>query len=398
MNKKGAVMVDFMVQAQGLHDELIERRRDLHRHPELAFEEIRTAGIVAEALNKLGMEVQTGVGKTGVVGILEGGAEGPTVLVRADMDALPIHEANETDYASTVAGKMHACGHDGHVTIALGVAKLLAAHREQIKGRIKFVFQPGEEVGTGARSMLADGVLANPKPDVSLGLHLWNELPLGQIGMAEGPVMAAASDFKITICGKGGHGAVPQQAIDPVTCAAHLVTALQTIVSRNVDPLDTAVVSVTQIHTGTAFNVIPDEAVINGTFRTFRRDVRDRIEGRMRDMSASLCAAMECESVVEIQHYTEAVRNHPDVVRKLRAAFAPFVPDDQFVMERTMAGEDVGLFMDDIPGTFFFVGSANAARQLDYPHHHARFDFDEAVLPFATGLLATAVAQYVMRE
>jgi len=384
--------------AQSMRQELIDRRRDLHRHPELAFEEIRTAGIVAEELNQLGMEVQTGIGKTGVIGLLDGATDGPTVLVRADMDALPVNEENQTNYASTTKGKMHACGHDGHVAIGLSVAKIFAQHRNQIHGRIKFVFQPAEELGQGADAMVADGALENPRPDVSLGLHLWNELPVGKIGLSGGPVMAAVSDFEIKITGKGGHGGIPHETIDPVVCAAQLVTALQTLVSRNVAPQDMAVVSVTKIHSGTAFNIIPNEAVIGGTIRTFRSEVRDLIDNRMREISLSLTASMGCQSEVKINHHTEPVINDPIVAKKIQDLFVSVVGQDNLVLQLTLTGEDVGSFMTNVPGTFFFVGSANSERELDFAHHHPRFDFDEEALSLGVGLLAKAVASYVFKD
>lgn len=388
--------IQFMEEAEAMRDELVARRRDFHMHPELSFEEVRTSKIVAETLTELGMEVQTGVGKTGVIGILEGDKEGPTVLVRADMDALPIEEQNTTDYISSVPGKMHACGHDAHTTIALGVAKLFSEHRDEIAGRIKFVFQPAEEIGGGADAMVADGALQNPRPDVSLGLHIWNTMPLGIVGVADGPVMAAASDFKITIKGKGGHGALPNLAVDPVVCAAQMVTAFQTIVSRNADPLETAVVSVTQIHTGTTSNVIPDSAFLNGTFRTFKYEVRDLVEQRLREIAQHSAAALGCTVEIDIQHYTEAVSNHPEVAERVREAFRKLgKQDSDFVMERTMGAEDVGVFMTDVPGMFFFLGSANDERELNFPHHHPRFDFDEDVLPMGVAMLSAAVAEYV---
>lgn len=389
--------IDFRAEAQALRDELIERRRDFHRHPELAFEEVRTAGIVAKTLGDLGLEVQTGVGKTGVVGILEGAQEGPTVLVRADMDALPIHETNQTDYVSSIAGKMHACGHDGHTAIALGVAKLFAKHRDKLAGRIKFVFQPAEEVAGGAKAMIADGVLNNPRPQVTLGLHLWNSAPLGTIGVADGPVMAAASDFEIVIRGKGGHGAVPEIAIDPIVCGAQMVSAFQSIVSRNVNPLDTAVVSVCQFNSGTANNVIPEQAYLAGTFRTFRAEVRDLVEKRMREIAETLAKAMGCGVSIKIEHHTEPVVNDPVTAEKVRQVFKRLGYDD-FMYERTMGAEDVGFLMTDIPGMYFFVGSGNEARDLHYPHHHPRFDFDETALEMGVELLSAAVAEYVIAE
>jgi amidohydrolase len=389
--------INFQVEAESLRDELIARRRDLHMHPELGFEEFRTAGIVAEELTRLGLEVQTGVGKTGVVGILDGAKDGPTVLVRADMDALPIQEENDCEYVSTVPGKMHACGHDGHTTIALGVAKLLTQRRDQIAGRVKFVFQPAEEVVGGAKAMIADGVLENPRPDISVGLHLWNGMPIGQIGVADGPVMAGSSTFTLTITGRGGHAASPQTTADPVVCAAHLITAFQTILSRNMNPLDSAVISVTQLQAGTAFNIIPQTVQMNGTIRTFKLDVRDLVEKRMQEISQSLCAAMNCTAELNINHHVLPVANDPQVSQRLRAVFRRYVGDDGLVMdERTMGSEDVGLLMDTIPGMYFFVGAEVPDQDVYYGHHHPRFNFDENALPLSVALLASAVAEYVL--
>lgn len=391
--------VDFIAEAEAMRDELVSRRRDFHQHPELAFEEVRTAGIVADELRKLGLEVQTGIGKTGVIGVLDGANDGPTVLVRADMDALPINEANDVDYASTTEGKMHACGHDGHTAIALGVAKLFAKQRDHIAGRIKFVFQPAEEVGGGAKAMIADGALDNPRPDVSLGLHLWNDLPVGIVSVADGPTMAATSDFTIELTGRGGHGAQPNKTVDPVICAAHMTTALQTIVSRNADPLDAAVVSVTQIHAGTAMNIIPQTATMTGTFRTYRTDTRAMVQERITELATHTAAAFGCEVTVQIDHHTEPVVNDPDVVTRVLKAFHKVGKTDaDFVYERTMGAEDVGEFMMDIPGMYFFVGSANHERNLNFGHHHPRFDFDEDVLPQGVALLSAAIAEYVLKD
>lgn len=390
-------MIDFAQEAEALRDELIARRRDFHRHPEIAFEEVRTAGIVAQALAELGMEVQTGVGKTGVVAVLDGAKDGPTVLVRADMDALPINEANTVEYASQTPDRMHACGHDGHTAIALGVAKLWAKHRDRIAGRVKFVFQPAEEIGQGAQAMIDDGALSNPRPDVSVGLHLWNSLPVGVIGAADGPTMAGSSIFKITINGRGGHGASPNQTLDPVVCAAQMVTAFQSIVARNVDPLDTAVVSVTTIHAGDAHNVIPQSAELTGTLRAYSVAVRDLITRRLHEIAQGIASAMGCTAEVTVRHITIPVVNHPEVGARLRARFAQMPGVSRIDLNtRTMGGEDMSCFMDDIPGMFFFVGSANPERGLDYAHHHPRFDFDEEALPLGVALLAAAVGEYVL--
>jgi amidohydrolase len=366
--------MDFMSKAQALREELVARRRDLHQHPELAFQEVRTSGIVANELNALGMEVQTGVGKTGVIGILEGNEPGPTILVRADMDALPIHEENKTDYNSTVDGKMHACGHDGHTSIALGVAKLLSEQREQINGRVKFVFQPAEEIAGGAKAMIADGALEGPRPDVVLGLHLWNGLPVGQLGVADGPVMAGSNSFKIEIVGRGGHGANPHSTADPIVCGTQVVSAFQSIISRNVDPFESGVVSVTQFHAGDADNVIPQRAILRGTTRAFRPHIHQLIAERMQVILENTSRAMNCTASIEFYDGTRPVINHPDVSQQVREAVRPMVGENALQLnERTMGAEDMGYFMEDIPGMFFFVGSANSEMELDYGHHHPAF-------------------------
>ena len=391
--------IDFMGQAQAMRDALVERRRDFHRHPELAFEEFRTAGIVAQELNALGLEVQTGVGKTGVVAVLEGAHEGPTVLVRADMDALPIHEETGFEFASTVAGKMHACGHDGHMTIALGTAKLLSQQRDRMAGRVKFVFQPAEEIGLGARAMVDDGVLHDPRPDVSVGLHLWNSLPLGTIGVADGPVMAGASVFDVKVTGKGAHAALPHQGIDPVLCASHLVTAFQSIVSRSIDPLDTIVISVTKIHAGEAYNVIPQTADMSGTIRYFRAEVRDQAVERLKAIAVNLGKAMGCSVDVSVKDLTIPVVNDPRVGERLRDLFAQYVGKEGLdTSVRTMGAEDVSLYMDDIPGMYFLLGAQDTAQDTYYGHHHPRFSITEDSLPLGVALLSTAVASYVLPE
>ncbi len=390
---------DFHAAVLALKDEMIARRRDLHRHPELAFEEVRTAGIVAAELQALGLEVQTGVGRTGVVGVLEGSHDGPTVLVRADMDALPIHEENQTDYVSTVAGKMHACGHDGHVSMGLAVARVLSAQRERLHGRVKFVFQPAEEIGGGARAMIADGVLENPRPDVSLGLHLWNNLPVGKVGVTPGPCMSAADDWHCVINGAGGHGASPHQTQDPITAAAQVITALQTITSRNVDPLDTAVVSVGMIRGGEAFNVIPSVVEMKGTLRTYRKATQELVRARLQAICEGVAEALGCRAEVTITPMTLAVDNDPAVAERIAALAAEVVGAENVLRDvRTMGSEDMSYLMDRVPGCYFFVGSANAERGLNYPHHNPRFDVDEEALVIGATILAKAVASYVLPE
>ncbi len=391
--------IDWFSEAQAIRADLIERRRDFHRHPEIAFQEFRTAGIVAQTLNDLGLEVTTGVGKTGVVAVLDGAHDGPTVLVRCDMDALPITEANNTEYMSETPGKMHACGHDGHMAIGLAVARLLSGHREQISGRVKFLFQPAEEVANGAQAMIDDGALSHPRPQVSLGLHLWSELPTGQIAITDGPMMAGADVFKITIKGSGGHAAIPEQTRDPIAAGAQIVSALQTIVSRNVSGLDTAVVSVSMFHAGDANNVIPSEAQLQGTFRTYRAEVHDLVQRRLREIVTGIAAAMGCEADIEIRQVAPPLINDVSSNDHLRHAFEPIRSAGKLDIRdgfQTMTAEDMAVILNNVPGSYFFVGAANAARGITYPHHHPKFDIDEDALPIGAALLCAGVADYLM--
>lgn len=392
-------MRDFRPQVEMLRDELIARRRDFHQHPELAFEEVRTAGIVAQTLTDLGLEVQTGVGKTGVVALLEGDHEGPTVLVRCDMDALPIEEQNTANYRSQTPQKMHACGHDGHTSIGLTIAKMFNEQRTQMRGRIKFVFQPAEEIGRGAEAMIADGALNDPIPEISLGLHLWNYLPLGQVGITPGPTMAGSNTFRVKLTGRGGHAAFPHTTIDPVMAAAHITTALQSIVSRNVNPLDTAVLSVTQIIAGETHNVIPHEALLTGTMRFFNPDVRPLMESRFHTLVNGIAEAMQCQAEIVIEELTLPVINDVAVAKRIKDGFAHIAPNLHYVdNEVTMGAEDMAYFLEKAPGLYFFVGAANPDKDLHYPHHHPRFDFDEEALVIGASLLASAVSDYVLPD
>lgn len=388
---------DFYALANALESELIARRRDFHRYPELGFQEFRTAEIVAKELNALGLEVRTGVGKTGVVGLLEGDQPGPAILLRFDMDALPITEANSCDYVSQTPGVMHACGHDGHTTIGLAVAKMLTPLRKEMRGTLKFVFQPAEEGLGGAEAMVKDGVMQDPAPARSLALHIWNDKPFGWVAATDGPCMAASERFTITLQGKGGHGASPFLARDPVTAAGQIITALQTIVSRNVSALESAVVSVTMVKAGEAFNIIPDSAELHGTIRTFKPHVRDLVLRRVQEVTDGIAQAMECSAKAELWSISPAVANNAGMsaaVRELARTLPSVtqVADD----ECTMGSEDMAFMMDTVPGCYFFVGSANSEKGLDYPHHHPRFDFDERVLAQGAALMATAAAHYVL--
>lgn len=387
-------MIDFISEAQALFETTRALRRDFHRHPELGFNEFRTAGVVARELNELGLEVSTGIGKTGVVALLEGARPGPVVLARFDMDALPILEETAAEYASQNPGVMHACGHDGHTAIGLTVARILEAHREELGGTVKFVFQPAEEGLGGAEAMLADGVLENPRPDYSLALHLWNDQPLGWLGVTPGPAMAASDRFQITLTGRGGHGAAPHLAVDPVLAGAQVVTALQSIVARNIDPLKSAVVTVTSLAGGEAFNVIPSTVSIRGTIRSFEPQVRSLVMERFHQVVDGVAQAMGCQAQIETWRITPAVVNDPVVTNRVQSVAERLLPDcDLDKVERTMGSEDMAYLMDDVPGCYFFIGSADAARGLNAPHHNPFFDFDEAALPRAAAMMAAAVVE-----
>ncbi|MBI3159861.1 MAG: amidohydrolase [Chloroflexi bacterium] len=386
-------MMDFVTEAESLFNYTRELRRDFHRHPELGFQEVRTSGIVANELKELGLEVATGIAETGVIAMIEGGKPGPVVLCRFDMDALPITEETGAEYASQNAGVMHACGHDGHTAIGLTVAKLLNGRREELAGSVKLVFQPAEEGLGGAERMVKEGVLDGPRPDYSLSLHLWNEKPYGTIGVTPGPAMAAAESFNITITGKGAHGAAPHQGIDPILAAAQVVTALQSIVSRNVHPLEAAVVSVTAIEGGTAHNVIPPNVKMKGTIRSYLPEVRELVHRRFREVVTGVAASLGCEATAEIFDMTPAVINDAKMAAYVQGIARDLLPQDALdTTYRTMGAEDMAYMMQDIPGCYFFIGSANADRGLDYGHHHPRFDFDERALPKAAALMAAAAA------
>jgi amidohydrolase len=393
-------MSDFLSEAQSLFEYTRSLRRDFHAHPELGFHEIRTSGIIARELSSLGMEIRTGIAGSGVVGLIEGTKPGPVILVRADMDALPIVEETNAAYASQNPGVMHACGHDGHTAILLTVAKMLHTHRNELAGTVKFMFQPAEEGMGGAEKMIEGGVLESPKVDVTLGLHLWNEKPVGWFGIANGPVMAGAEIFKVRVVGKGGHGAAPHLAVDPVLAAAQIINALQGIVSRNVSSLQTAVVSICTIHGGETFNVIPPVVELTGTIRTFEPGVRSRVLQRFEETIHGVAEAMGCQVEIDLQRLTPAVVNQPKTAGIVQTVARRLFPDADIDPANfiTMGSEDFAFVLDKVPGCFFFIGSANQKKGLDASHHHPKFDFDEIVLPHATALMAAVVVNLLSNE
>lgn len=388
-------MFSLLAESFPLFDYTRSLRRDFHRYPELGFREVRTAGIVARELHALGLEVTTGVGQTGVVALLEGNQPGPVVLARFDMDALPITEETGAEYASQTPGIMHACGHDGHTAIGLTVARLLHVHRHQLAGTVKLVFQPAEEGLGGAEAMIADGVLENPKPTLTLALHLWNDKPLGWLGITPGPTMAASDAFQMRVIGKGGHGAAPHLTIDPVLTAAQIIIALQGIVARNIAPLKSGVVSVTAIRGGETHNVIPPLVELKGTIRAFEPEIRNLILERFHQITIGVAQAMGCRVEVEFKRISPPVINEAAITRRVQEIAARLLPKSVIDPdERTMGSEDMAFMMEQIPGCYFFIGSADAEKGLNASHHHPRFDFDEDALPRAAALMAAVVSEF----
>jgi len=388
-------MTDFYAEAQKLFAFSQSIRRDLHMHPELGFQEVRTSGIIAKELREISLEVTTGIAKTGVIAMIEGAKPGPVIMLRFDIDALPISEQTGAEYASQNPGLMHACGHDGHVAIGLTVARLLNDHRDELNGTIKLLFQPAEEGMGGAETVIKEGALENPAPIRCLGLHIWNEKPLGWLGIAGGPVMASAAAFEITLTGKGGHGAMPHLAIDPVVASAQIISAAQTISSRNTDPQKACVVSFCSVHAGDAFNVIPQTVEIKGTIRTFEPEVEKMAYQRLDEIVRGVGTALGCQVEIKISNLTPAVINDPQVAAAVKRAAQTLLPEDKLdeTGRFTMGAEDFAFYLQKVPGAFFFVGSTNAEKGLVYGHHHPKFDFDEGVLPRAAALMAAAAIE-----
>ena len=384
-------------------------RRDLHAHPELCFQEVRTADRVAALLTEWGIPIHRGLGTTGVVGIVhgrDGGACGRAVGLRADMDALPMTELNTFDHASRHPGRMHACGHDGHTAMLLAAAQHLARHRD-FDGTVYLIFQPAEEGGGGAREMIADGLFERFPMQAVFGMHNWPGLPVGRFAVSPGPVMASSNEFAITLHGKGGHAALPHNTVDPVPIACQLVQAFQTILTRNLRPVEPGVISVTMIHAGEATNVIPDRCEIQGTVRTFTVEALDLIERRMRELSEQLCAAFGARADFRFR------RNYPPTVNSAaEAAFAADVmrdivgPDGVVAQEPTLGAEDFAYMLKAKPGAYVFIGNGDGAHRGTYgPGHDAgpctlhnpRYDFNDELIPLGATYWVTLATRWLAR-
>lgn len=380
---------------KALEEEIVATRRDIHRHPEVGFEVQRTAGLVAERLGSYGLEVSTGVGRTGVVADLSGPEAGPAIALRADMDALPIQETGDLPFKSVHAGIMHACGHDGHTAMLLAAARVLAERQEKIRGRVRFLFQPAEEGEGGARYMIADGCLEGI--DEAYGIHLWNYQEYGQVGLQAGPVLAAADQFKIQISGRGGHGAAPQETVDAVVVAAQLVTALQTIVSRNTNPLESTALTVGIIRGGNNFNVIADQVLLEGTARAFTETNRQMIIERLQSITSGIALSFGAEIELDYQDGYPLTINDPGAAEKCLAAARKIVGEGAGPPYLSLGGEDFSYYAQKVPAAFFFVGSAPADREFrSVPHHCSHFDIDERALLVGASVLVQLIEDQLM--
>jgi amidohydrolase len=377
--------------------DVIALRRDLHMHPELGFQEVRTAGIVAERLRRLGYEVRTGIGQTGVVGILRAGRPGRTILLRADMDGLPVQEESGVAFASVEPGKMHACGHDGHVAVLLGAAQMISERKDALAGTIVLCFQPAEEGKGGAKAMIDDGVLDDPHVDRVYGLHLLSQAPAGMVKVRPGPVMASSDSIEITVRGKGGHGAAPHETIDPIVTAAHFITQLQTVVSRKVEPIEPAVVTIGAISGGTIHNVIPDEVRLLGTVRAFSPEVRKLMHPRIETILRGCCEAHGASYDLDYLWRYPVTSNDPVEAAYVRELAARVVGEElSSDMPPTMGAEDFSYMLERRPGCFFFLGTQSDER-TSFPHHNARFAIDESALENGVKMMV-ALAQDATAE
>ncbi|MDP6210933.1 MAG: M20 aminoacylase family protein [SAR324 cluster bacterium] len=364
-----------------LHDEMTEWRRDIHQHPELKFEENRTSDLVAAKLEEFGIEIHRGLAKTGVVGTIRNG-DGPSIGLRADMDALPLEEKNTFKHASSNPGKMHACGHDGHTAMLLGAAKHLAASKN-FRGTVNLIFQPAEEGGGGGELMIKEGLFEMFPVDSVYGLHNWPGMPAGTFGVGSGPIMAAADMFDLTINGRGGHAAFPDQCIDPIVVASQVVSALQTITSRNTHPVDSVVISVTQIHAGDAYNVIPDSVRMHGTVRTFQTETRDKIPSSMLRVAEGVCAAYgtTCE-LNYMSGYPATINSVPETEISAKAV-VDLLGEDKIILNPTpsMGAEDFSYMLEARPGCYVWLGIGPGKGEAGCMLHSSRYDFNDDVLP-----------------
>lgn len=387
---------EILEKAYELQDKLKGWRRDFHQHPELGFEEFRTSKIVADHLESLGIEATRNIGKTGVVGLIKGKSEGPVIALRADMDALPMEDRKSVEYRSQNPGKAHACGHDAHTSMLMGAAQLLSEMEPPEKGNIKLIFQPAEEGLGGAPAMISDGVLSNPEVDTIAGLHIDSMLASGTLAVARKLAMAAADTFDVKITGVGGHAARPHHTVDSITVAAQVISTLQHIVSRQIDPLDSTVITIGKIEGGSAYNIIAPEVTFIGTVRTLNPEVRKEIPERMEKVIKGVTESLGAGYEFDYHMGFPSVINNDQMVDLLEQTAHELVGPENFqYIKPTMGGEDFSFYTNEIPGVFFRLG---AKRDEVYPHHHPLFDIDDDILPLGSAALVQIALNYLKKE
>ncbi len=395
MNKfrsdNGGTLANLKGDINALVGELVRWRRDFHRHPEIANEEKRTSDVIRRFLEDLGLPVRSAAG-TGLIAVLEGAGKGKTVALRADMDALPLQEEGDKEYKSLNAGAAHACGHDGHMAILMGVAKFLAGRKDGFPGRVVFLFQPAEERPPGgAKRMIEEGALEGV--DAVFGLHLWQPLPTGTVGIVKGAMMAQSDEFSLVVRGKGGHGSMPHTAIDPILAASHIVVNVQTIVSRNVDPLKPCVVSFGTVSGGTVFNIIPAEVSLSGTVRSFDASIQDLAQRRLQEIAEETARALGASCSFNYVKGYPALVNHSGMVDFVTGMAAKVFGENCLKrIDPIMGGEDFAYYLQEVPGAFFFFGAGDGC---PFPHHHPGFEIDEKALPQAVLLMASLAVEFL---
>jgi carboxypeptidase Ss1 len=389
--------MDFLTEAKAIDSETIETRRTIHQRPELSYHEEATAKLVAGRLESLGIQVKKGVGGTGVIGILTGAKKGRVVGLRADMDALPVDETSDVGFKSRVKGVMHACGHDTHIAMLLAAARILSTHKKDLHGTVKFIFQPAEEQGGkgGAEPMIEDGAMKNPKVDYVFGLHIDGTNDSGTFGLRGGAILAAPDRFVVKIIGKGGHGSAPHNTIDPIYVAAHVILALQGVSSRMIDPVQPFVISVGAIHSGTKENIIPDEAMLEGTIRTMDEQTRKRAKAKVASVAKGVCKAFGARAEVEFEEDSYPVTVNEETVTEKVAKLLKTIPGTNVkVIEPMLGGEDFSRFLQKAPGTFYFLGTRNPAKGCIHPNHSSKFKVDEDVLRLGAASLALLASEF----
>lgn len=377
-----------------LKNELISLRRDLHMYPELGFNEYRSSKKIAEYMRSCGIEVEEGVAKTGVVGLLRGKNQERTIMLRSDMDALPVNEENEIDFKSKNKGIMHACGHDGHMSMLLIASKVLSKHRDKLEGNVKFVFQPNEE-DAGAEIMINEGILENPKVDAAFGIHLWSPLNTGEIGIIPGPIMASSYYFKLVIHGKGGHGGAPHKTVDSIGCGSNIMQSSQMIQTKEIDALNPTIITFCKIHAGTSPIIVPEKVEIEGSIRCLH-DMSQEVQDRFEQIVSNTCNLYRAEYELEFKCGNILLRNDHKMANLVKQTAIKVVGEEKVIENNisVMLGEDFAEFSKRVPSAFYFVGIANEEKKTNYPHHHPKFNIDEESLLVGSKMHVQSVFDY----